>query len=627
MDQMANPPSSSPPLGTVHGLNTMNRNSTAVGGAKVGNNISGNPSSGERGGGGGMPPPAVVGNHFIKQYYGKVLPAKPFDLHRFYMDQSTLTHASGCAPEEPVSGLENIKKKITTLGLQDATVDLQCGSVDAHASQNGGVLLVVTGAITLRGQAPRQFVQTFFLAVQHQDKDKHSFFVLNDIFRFLDTIPPASDSTMPAVDDHLTRNQGHYGVEKENKDTATDTTITAASTTTGTASTTLDVSNSIKMDHASPKPEKAHPEHKKAIPMISPVVTSYKKIAAVSPSSPPTTLSTEWGPASAKSPSRVAERVPVAPSSLVDPMGTPASSLVSSDGKKTFATLAKSWATSAKDSSVPSPVKPDNYSGTSPTGTAVTRERLVGLGRGGDSSIPVPVNRNHANVSSRYTSGDVTEQNGVSISPLKMRSSAPGGSRHVGSSSSAETSGSSGRQFGGRAAQDPRLGTSIYVKPVHAGATEEDLRDIFMEFGDISMITLKPERNFAFVDFATAESATQVLSCQRDLHLAGGSNRPLYTEARRSVNILASSPRGGGGRETQRGVGNRRFVDRRGEKGGDTHRTGTGGEKSERVDGSGKFGGPMGGRGGREKGYRGGRVGRGGGGRIERGEQQTQAHV
>ncbi len=614
---MANAPPSSTLLDTVPGLNALNTSSTtAVGGAKVGNTISGNySSSGERGGGGGgMPPPAVVGNHFIKQYYGKVLPAKPFDLHRFYMDQSTFTHASGCAPEEPVSGLENIKKKITTLGLQDATVDLQCGSVDAHASQNGGVLLMVTGAITLRGQPPRQFVQTFFLAVQRQDKDKHNFFVLNDIFRFLDVISPPLDSTAASVEEHFPQNRGHDGI-KENK----------ATLTTITTTTNPDVSTAPKVERAAPEPEKPPQEPKKPQPAISPLCASCKNI----PSTSPITHSTEWGQASAQSPSHVTERVSPL---TADPMV--ANALPSADdGKKTFATLAKSWATSDKDSSVssPSPVKRDNYSGSSTTNAAaVPRERLVGWG-GGNDNIPIAVNLNHtSDSSSRYTSGPVEELKGNGTSSVKMRPSALRGSRTIGGSSSAEASGSSGRQVGGRGANEHHPGTSIYVKPVHSGTTEEDLRRVFMEFGEISAITLKTERNFAFVDFASAESATQVLTCQRGLRLAGGGNRPLYTEARRNVGTLASSPRGGGGREPQRGGGggSRRFVDRRGEKGGDTHKSGAAAD-GERSDGNGKFGGgPMGSRGGREKGYRGGRMGRGGGGgRIERGEQQTQSNV
>lgn len=52
-----------------------------------------------------------------------------------------------------------------------------------------GVLLMVTGSITITDSDPRQFVQTFFLARQHQDNDRHNYFVRNDIFRFLDVLP------------------------------------------------------------------------------------------------------------------------------------------------------------------------------------------------------------------------------------------------------------------------------------------------------------------------------------------------------------------------------------------------------------------------------------------------------
>ncbi|KAG5180060.1 hypothetical protein JKP88DRAFT_349769 [Tribonema minus] len=138
----------------------------------------------------------VVGHHFIKSFYGEVLPRKPLELHRFYSEQSTFCHAEGNKQEQPVMGLENIKEKIRGLGLADATVDLDCGSVDIQASQNGSILLMVTGAITLRGQAPRQFAQTFLLATHRQMDGRHNFFVLNDVFRLLDTIPEVLEAAL-----------------------------------------------------------------------------------------------------------------------------------------------------------------------------------------------------------------------------------------------------------------------------------------------------------------------------------------------------------------------------------------------------------------------------------------------
>ncbi|CAM9534763.1 unnamed protein product, partial [Laminaria digitata] len=137
----------------------------------------------------GAPAPAVVGSHFVKQYYGEVLSKKPVELHRFYTDESTFCHASGTREEEPVSGLADIKAKIEHLGLGGATVDLGCGSVDAQPSEAGGVLLMVTGSITISDADPRQFCQTFFLSRQHQDNDRHNYFVRNAIFRFLDVLP------------------------------------------------------------------------------------------------------------------------------------------------------------------------------------------------------------------------------------------------------------------------------------------------------------------------------------------------------------------------------------------------------------------------------------------------------
>ena len=59
----------------------------------------------------------------------------------------------------------------------------------------GGVLLMVTGSITIADLEPRQFCQTFFLSRQHQDNDRHNYFVRNAIFRFLDVLPEVVEVT------------------------------------------------------------------------------------------------------------------------------------------------------------------------------------------------------------------------------------------------------------------------------------------------------------------------------------------------------------------------------------------------------------------------------------------------
>lgn len=55
--------------------------------------------------------------------------------------------------------------------------------MDAQESFNGGVQVLVTGQLTGMDNTIHNFTQTFFLAPQ----DK-GYFVLNDIFRFLDNV-------------------------------------------------------------------------------------------------------------------------------------------------------------------------------------------------------------------------------------------------------------------------------------------------------------------------------------------------------------------------------------------------------------------------------------------------------
>jgi len=66
------------------------------------------------------------------------------------------------------------------LDFRNARVTLSV--VDCQASSNGGVIVMVVGHLSNKEEPFRKFVQTFFLA----EKQKGSFYVLNDIFRFLD---------------------------------------------------------------------------------------------------------------------------------------------------------------------------------------------------------------------------------------------------------------------------------------------------------------------------------------------------------------------------------------------------------------------------------------------------------
>jgi hypothetical protein len=63
-------------------------------------------------------------------------------------------------------GAEKIRERVQELNLAGARFDLSEGSLDAHRSENGGVLVLATGVCTVPGHVARNFVQTFFLASQ-----------------------------------------------------------------------------------------------------------------------------------------------------------------------------------------------------------------------------------------------------------------------------------------------------------------------------------------------------------------------------------------------------------------------------------------------------------------------------
>ncbi|KAJ6841624.1 putative G3BP-like protein [Iris pallida] len=118
------------------------------------------------------PPPHVVGNAFVHQYY-HVLLTSPDLVHRFYQDSSILTRPNSDEEITPA-----INDKLLSYNFNRSEIE----SIDSQASYHSGVMIVVTGCLTGNDNSRRKFTQSFFLAPQ----DNGGFFVLNDIFRFLD---------------------------------------------------------------------------------------------------------------------------------------------------------------------------------------------------------------------------------------------------------------------------------------------------------------------------------------------------------------------------------------------------------------------------------------------------------
>ncbi|KAH9734245.1 nuclear transport factor 2 (NTF2) family protein [Citrus sinensis] len=116
--------------------------------------------------------PQLVGNSFVEQYF-KALHQYPEHLHRFYQDSSFLSRPG---PDGVMTSITTMK--ILSLDYQNYQTEIL--TVDAQASYCKGVLVLVTGYMSGK-TGKRRFSQSFFLAPQ-----ENGFFVLNDIFRFVD---------------------------------------------------------------------------------------------------------------------------------------------------------------------------------------------------------------------------------------------------------------------------------------------------------------------------------------------------------------------------------------------------------------------------------------------------------
>ncbi|XP_057471606.1 nuclear transport factor 2-like isoform X2 [Actinidia eriantha] len=122
---------------------------------------------------------AQVGTYFVGQYY-QVLQHQPELVHQFYSDASTMLRIDGTMREAATAMLQ-IHAVIMSLNYTGVEIKT------AHSleSWNGGILVMVSGSVHIKNfSGRRQFVQTFFLAPQEK-----GYFVLNDIFHFIDDEP------------------------------------------------------------------------------------------------------------------------------------------------------------------------------------------------------------------------------------------------------------------------------------------------------------------------------------------------------------------------------------------------------------------------------------------------------
>ncbi|KAI8566545.1 hypothetical protein RHMOL_Rhmol02G0048900 [Rhododendron molle] len=122
---------------------------------------------------------AQVGTYFVGQYY-QVLQHQPDLVHQFYSDASTMLRIEEHA-REAASGMLQIHSLVMSLHY----TGIEIKTAHSLESWNGGVLVMVSGSVLMKNfSGRRKFAQTFFLAPQEK-----GYFVLNDIFHFIDEEP------------------------------------------------------------------------------------------------------------------------------------------------------------------------------------------------------------------------------------------------------------------------------------------------------------------------------------------------------------------------------------------------------------------------------------------------------
>jgi Nuclear transport factor 2 (NTF2) domain/RNA recognition motif. (a.k.a. RRM, RBD, or RNP domain) len=143
------------------------------------------------GGGGSDPSALTVGTQFVKRYYN-VLSTSPEDIDRFYQSStSVVTRGEGSDPAVEVStDFSDGAAAARFLGSNETDdpirFEFEHGAIDAQFSVNSGIVLVVTGQVVyVRSELRKSFVQTFFL-INAVSGVKRSYYVHNDILRFLE---------------------------------------------------------------------------------------------------------------------------------------------------------------------------------------------------------------------------------------------------------------------------------------------------------------------------------------------------------------------------------------------------------------------------------------------------------
>ncbi|KAK7850319.1 putative g3bp-like protein [Quercus suber] len=96
-----------------------------------------------------------------------------------------------------VTTMQGINEKILSLDYKDFKAEIK--TADAQKSYKDGVTVLVTGCLTGKDNLRRKFAQSFFLAPQD-----NGYFVLNDVFRYVEDGEPLDNHAVNGVNDVTT---------------------------------------------------------------------------------------------------------------------------------------------------------------------------------------------------------------------------------------------------------------------------------------------------------------------------------------------------------------------------------------------------------------------------------------
>ncbi|KAF4320991.1 hypothetical protein BBO99_00001597 [Phytophthora kernoviae] len=425
-----------------------------------------------------VPAPNTVGNTFMRQYY-HFLAKDPQSLHRFYKNESRWCHGVGSHMEEPIAGQRAINDQILKRGYAGARVDLDAGSIDCQNSLGGGVLVLVTGVMTLRSSPePKPFVQTFFLAVQPK-----GYFVLNDCLRFLELpgtsvesekeiaavatpVSPKSNGNELTVSpkktvEKIETKKDLSPIKTETKTTTTTVKKVVKETPVSPVKATATVASSpVKKTMITTTTKTTKPEKKEEAPVKAPAspakVSSPVKPTAktASPPKPPI-----------KSPKKQEKPVAAAPAATAEPV---VAAPTEPEKPKTWAALFNSKApasvTPSSATTVAAPIKPATPKAAS---TPAPAPAAITPAAGAPTAEKSPKNK----------SGNGKEKEG----------------------------------------SRPRL-YSLFIRDVPSQTRENDLRELFKSYGSIAGVNVN-QRGYAFVDYHEEKSMRAALAETTELRL------------------------------------------------------------------------------------------------------------